>query len=137
VSERDDRNHGIIEEFRANAGVVGGFFAGKPILLLHHKGAKSVTERVNPLMYNTENGRLVIFASMGGAPKSPDWYHNLVANPQAEIEVGTERYAVVATVLTGEDRERIWKRHKVEYPQFADYEAKTERVIPVIALARV
>jgi deazaflavin-dependent oxidoreductase (nitroreductase family) len=134
VSERDDRNHGIIEEFRANAGVVGGFFAGKPILLLHHKGAKSGTERVNPLMYN---GRLVIFASMGGAPQSPDWYHNLVANPQAEIEVGTERYAVVATVLTGEDRERIWKRHKVEYPQFADYEAKTERVIPVIALARV
>jgi deazaflavin-dependent oxidoreductase (nitroreductase family) len=130
-------NHGIIEEFRANAGVVGGFFEGKPVLLLHHKGAKTGTERVNPLMYNTENGRVAIFASMGGAPKNPDWYHNLVANPGAEVEVGTERYAVVATEVTGEERTRIWDRQKAEYPQFAEYEAKTERTIPVIVLDRV
>jgi deazaflavin-dependent oxidoreductase (nitroreductase family) len=136
VSEANDRNQGIIDEFHANAGVVGGFFEGKPILLLHNTGAKSGVERVNPLMYNTDGDRLVIFASKGGAPGHPDWYFNLVANPSAEVEVGTERFPVKATVLTDDERARLWERQKADHPQFADYEAKTDRQIPVIILER-
>jgi deazaflavin-dependent oxidoreductase (nitroreductase family) len=136
VTDATDPNTAIIEEFRANAGVVGGFFEGKPVLLLHHKGAKSGVERVNPLMYNTEGGQLVVFASKGGAPSNPDWFHNLVANPRTEVEVGADRYPVVARVVTGEARDRIWARQKQEYPQFAEYEASTDRTIPVVVLDR-
>jgi deazaflavin-dependent oxidoreductase (nitroreductase family) len=129
-------NRGIVEEFRANAGVVGGFFEGKPILLLHHTGAKSGVERVCPLMYNTDAGQLVIFASKGGAPTHPHWYLNLVANPDAMVEVGAEEYPVVASVVTAYERDRLWDRQKTEYPQFAGYEAATKRVIPVLVLDR-
>jgi deazaflavin-dependent oxidoreductase (nitroreductase family) len=131
-----DMNQEIIAEFRANDGVVGGYFEGKPVLLLHHTGAKSGTERVNPLMYNTDGDKIVIFASMGGAPKNPDWYHNLKANPDAEIEIGTDRYPVRATEVEGDERDRLWEKQKAEWDQFAGYEAATTRTIPVITLTR-
>ncbi|MGE0795396.1 MAG: nitroreductase family deazaflavin-dependent oxidoreductase [Acidimicrobiia bacterium] len=136
MSEREDRNQRIIDEFRANGGVVGGPFEGMTILLLHHEGARTGTKRVNPLAYREEDGRLFVFASMGGAPTNPDWYHNLRAHPEVEVEVGTDRFPAVATVLEGDERDRIWAHQKADRPQFADYEARTERVIPVIALDR-
>jgi deazaflavin-dependent oxidoreductase (nitroreductase family) len=133
-----DWNRGIIEEFRANEGRVGGRFQGRPLLLLHHQGAKTSSWRVNPLAYQRlENGNVAVFGSKGGAPRNPDWYHNLVANPQARVEVGTETYDVVARVATGEERERIWERQKRAFPGFADYELKTSRQIPVVILERV
>jgi deazaflavin-dependent oxidoreductase (nitroreductase family) len=134
VSEPVDFNQQIIDDFRANAGVVGGFFEGKPVVLLHHTGAKSGAKRVSPLMYNTDGDRVVIFASKGGAPTNPDWFHNLRANPDTEIEIGTERRAVRAVEITGADRDRLWEKQKAEYPQFAEYEQATTRTIPVIAL---
>jgi deazaflavin-dependent oxidoreductase (nitroreductase family) len=134
VSEPVDFNQQIIDDFRANAGVVGGFFEGKPVVLLHHTGAKSGAERVSPLMYSTDGDRVLIFASKGGAPTNPDWFHNLRANPDTEIEIGTERRAVRAVEVTGADRDRLWEQQKAEYPQFAEYEQATTRTIPVIAL---
>jgi deazaflavin-dependent oxidoreductase (nitroreductase family) len=134
VSEPVDFNQQIIDDFRANAGVVGGFFEGKPVVLLHHTGAKSGAKRVSPLMYTTDGDRVVIFASKGGAPTNPDWFHNLRANPDTEIEIGTERRAVRAVEVTGADRDRLWEKQKAEYPQFAEYEQATTRTIPVIAL---
>jgi deazaflavin-dependent oxidoreductase (nitroreductase family) len=126
----------IIEEFRGNAGVVGGYFEGKPLLLLHSTGAKSGAARIHPLMFSRDGDRLVIFATVGGAPKNPGWYHNLVANPDTVVEVGTETFPVKASVAGPDDRERLWERHKTEYPQFAQVEAKTTRQIPVILLER-
>lgn len=130
-----DWNAGVVEEFRANGGKVGGVFEGAPLLLLHHRGARTGTERVSPLMYLDLGGSWAIFASKGGADHNPDWYHNLVANPTAEIEIGTGKVAVKARVTSGEERETIWERQKRERPQFAGYEAKTSRaVIPVLVL---
>ena len=135
MSERDEWTRKIIEEFRTNDGIVGGPFQGVPILLLHHTGAKSGTERVNPLAYRRDGDNYVIFASKGGAPTNPAWYHNLVANPEALIEVGTDAPAKVrARVAAGEERTRIWELQKKEVPGFAGYEAKTDREIPVIVL---
>ena len=131
-----DFNAPIIEEFRANGGKVGGQFEGAPILLLHHTGAKSGKERVNPMMYQADGDRFAVFASKGGAPTNPDWYHNLVVHPEAAIEVGEETIPVVARVAEGEERERIWERQKREWPGFADYERKTDRQIPVLILER-
>ena len=134
-----DPNQAIIDEFRANEGRVGGFFEGKTLLLLHHKGAKSGAERVNPLAYQPQDdGSLAIFASAGGAPKTPDWYFNLVANPDATVEIGTDSFPVRARVAQGEERERIWERQKHAWPGFAEYEQKTAgiREIPVIVLER-
>ncbi|HYX80290.1 MAG TPA: nitroreductase family deazaflavin-dependent oxidoreductase [Actinomycetota bacterium] len=134
----NDWNLQIIEEFRANEGRVGGRFQGRPLLLLHHQGARSGTWRVNPLAYQRlEGGNVAVFGSKGGAPRNPDWYHNLVANPKARVEVGTEAYDVTARVATGEERERIWERQKREIPTFADYELKTKREIPVVILERI
>lgn len=129
-------NNSIIEEFRANQGQVGGMFAGKPVLLLHHAGAKTGTKRVNPLMYNTVGDDLAIFASKGGAPTNPDWFHNLLAHPDAEVEIGTETVPVRARVAEGEERDTIYRRQAEEFPQFAEYEAKTTRKIPVVILER-
>jgi deazaflavin-dependent oxidoreductase (nitroreductase family) len=132
-----DWNVGVIEEFRANAGKVGGPFEGRPILLLHHRGARTGTERVNPLAYQAVGpGVLAVFASKGGAPTNPDWYHNLLANPRATVEVGTETYQVLARVAAGEERGRIWERQKQDMPGFADYERTTPRKIPVVILER-
>jgi len=129
-----DFNAQIIEEFHSSEGRVGGMFEGMPLLLLHHTGAKSGKSRVNPLAYQADDGRYVIFASKGGAPSNPDWYHNLRANPQAKIEVGTDTIDVVASEASGEERERLFRTQAERVPQFAEYEQKTERVIPVIVL---
>jgi deazaflavin-dependent oxidoreductase (nitroreductase family) len=110
-------------------------FAGMPLLLLHHRGAKTGTERVNPLAYARDGERYVVFASKGGAPVNPDWYRNLMADPDVEIEVGTERVPVHAEEASGEERDRLFAEQKARSPQFAEYEQKTEgRVIPVVLL---
>ena len=129
-------NGPIIEEFRSNEGQVGGFFEGKPVLLLTTKGAKSGRQHVNPAMYLSDGDRWVVFASKGGAPKHPDWYHNLVANPAVTIEVGTETIAGRAEVITGAERDRLYAKQTDLYPQFGEYEKQTTRTIPVIALSR-
>ena len=132
-----DWNKTIIDEFRANSGKVGGQFAGAPLLILHSVGAKSGEARVNPVMYqDLGHGQVAIFASKGGAPTNPDWYHNLVANPRATVEVGTETFDVTARIARGEERQRIWSPWKQRYPGFAGYERKTKREIPVVILER-
>jgi deazaflavin-dependent oxidoreductase (nitroreductase family) len=131
-----DWNRSIIDEFRANGGKVGGNFEGAPLLLLHSHGAKTRKERVNPVMYQAVGNDFAVFATKGGAPTNPDWYHNLVANPKASIEVGTETLDVVARVTHGDERDRIWTIQKDRFPGFADYERQTTRVIPVIVLER-
>jgi deazaflavin-dependent oxidoreductase (nitroreductase family) len=129
-------NDKIIEEFRGNAGKVGGPFDGAPIVLLHTRGARTGQERVNPLVYQPLGETIAVFASKGGADTNPDWFHNLRANPRATVEVGTETYDVHARVAEGEERERIWARQKQDMPGFADYERKTTRQIPVVVLER-
>jgi deazaflavin-dependent oxidoreductase (nitroreductase family) len=132
----DDWNAKIISEFRENAGQVGGNFAGAPLLLLHTTGAKTGEERVNPMMYMAGDHELYVFASFNGASVHPAWYHNLVANPQVELEVGTERYQATAIPVTGPKRDKIYAEQARRYPGFAAYEAKTTRTIPVVALSR-
>lgn len=131
-------NQQIIEEFRANEGRVGGMFEGVTMLLLHHRGAKSGKERVNPLVYFQEEGSdtMYIFASKGGAPDHPDWYHNIVANPDVTLEVGTETFSAVAEVITGPERDRIYAANAAIRPPFAAYQQRANRTIPVIALRR-
>jgi deazaflavin-dependent oxidoreductase (nitroreductase family) len=129
-----DFNAQIIEEFHANEGRVGGMFAGMPLLLLHHTGAKSGKSRINPLAYQSDDGRYVVFASKGGAPANPDWYHNLKAQPNVTIEVGADTIDVLASEATGEERERLYRTQAERIPQFAEYEQRADRVIPVILL---
>lgn len=131
----NDWNATIIEEFRSNDGVVGGPFEGAPVLLLHTKGAKSGKERINPMMYLDYEGRRYIFASYAGAPTHPDWYHNLVANPDVTVEAGTETYEATATAVSLEERDRIYPVQAERFGNFAEYELKTTRRIPVVALA--
>src|SRR6478736_3415612 len=117
MSEASDFNQRIVEEFRSNDGKVGGPFQGLPLVLLHHTGAKSGVERVNPLAYQRiSDNSVAVFASKGGAPTNPDWYHNLVANPSASIEIGAERYDVTARVATGDERRTIWDAQKKAFP---------------------
>lgn len=133
----NDWNQQIISEFHANGGKVGGPFANSTLLLLHHKGAKSGQIRVNPLVYlQVGPNSYAIFGSKGGAPSNPDWYYNLLANPEATVEIGTETLPVQARVAQGEERDRIWTRQKERAPGFAEYERKTTRQIPVIILER-
>lgn len=128
-------NAAIIEEFRANEGKVGGPFEGAPMVLLHTVGAKSGEPRVTPLVSRPgEGGAVVIFASAAGADHHPAWFHNLVAAPEVEIEIGTERRPVTARVAEGDERSVIWEAQKADAPGFAEYEAKTDRVIPVVLL---
>ncbi len=129
-----DWNAQIIEEFRANAGKVGGPFEGGTLLILHSTGAKSGKERVNPLMYQKVDDGYAIFASKAGAPTNPDWYHNLKANPEAWIEVGTDRVDVKAREAEGAERDDIWERQKQAWAGFAEYERKAGRTIPVVIL---
>jgi deazaflavin-dependent oxidoreductase (nitroreductase family) len=129
-----DFNAKIIEEFHTNEGRVGGMFEGVPLLLLHHTGAKSGKSRVNPLAYQSDNGRYVIFASKGGAPTNPHWYHNLKSQPNVTIEVGTDTIDVIAGEASGEERERLFRAQVERVPQFDEYEQKTDRVIPVVVL---
>jgi deazaflavin-dependent oxidoreductase (nitroreductase family) len=136
VTEINDWNTKIIEEFRANAGKVGGRFDGVPLLLLHTTGAKSGQPRVNPVAYQADGDKLVVFASYAGLPVNPAWFHNLVAGGPVSVEVGTDRFPVTARVAEGDERERYWARQKRNLPTFADYERKTSRQIPVIVLER-
>ena len=133
-----DWNQQVIEEFRANGGRVGGDFEGFPLLLVHSTGARSGEERVNPVAYQLlGEGRWAVFASKAGAPDNPDWFHNLRANPDASVEVGTDTVEVRARVAEGDERTRIWETQKERYPGFAEYEDKTDRVIPVVILEKV
>jgi deazaflavin-dependent oxidoreductase (nitroreductase family) len=130
-------NQKIIEEFRANAGKVGGPFEGAPVLLLTTTGAKSGNKHTTPMMYQEGDGRLHVFASKAGAPTNPDWYHNLVANPTVTVEVGSDTYDAQATPLAGEERDRVYGEQVVRYPGFGEYQEKTIRIIPVVALIRL
>ncbi len=134
-----DWNSGIVKEFRENAGKVGGPFEGAPMIIIHTKGRKSGKEYENPLVYQPVGDDFAIIASKGGAPTHPDWYRNLMANPEIEVEVGTERHKVRARELQGEEREKVWTKQKELMPGFAEYEQKTQgiREIPVILLERV
>ena len=132
-----DFNRQIIDEFHSNGGKVGGMFQGATLLLLHHRGAKTGTERVNPLRYQAVGDDFAVFASKAGAPTNPDWYYNLRAHPDAELEIGTETVKVRARVAEDEERERIWERQKQQAPNFAEYEKTAGgRKIPVVLLAR-
>lgn len=133
----NDWNEKIIEEFRANEGRVGGPFEGAPMVLVTSTGQKTGKPRTSPLMYLPDGDRVVIFASYGGAPENPQWFNNLVANPEAAAEVGTETFKVRAVVTEGEERDRLFEEQKKRYPQFAEYEKKTDRKIPVVALERI
>ena len=131
-------NDQIIDEFRSNEGRVGGRFDGHPLLLLHHRGAKTGVERVNPLACQLlGTGKWAVFGSKGGADTNPDWFYNLRANPEATIEFGTHTIPVRARVAESDERETIWTKQKQLMPGFADYEKKTSRQIPVIVLERV
>jgi deazaflavin-dependent oxidoreductase (nitroreductase family) len=137
MSSPNDWNASIIKEFRENAGKVGGQFDGAPLLLLTTTGARSGRKFTTPVMYLQDGERMVIFASKGGAPTNPDWYHNIVANPRVDVEVGTESLEADATVVEGAERDDLYARQAQLYPGFAEYEAKTSRKIPVVALTPV
>jgi deazaflavin-dependent oxidoreductase (nitroreductase family) len=130
-------NDRVIEEFRANEGRVGGYFEGAPMVLIHHIGAKSSTERVNPLVYLPDGEDMVIAATKGGSPTNPDWCHNLRAHPRITVEVGTETFPVEAVEASGADRDDLWRRLVELRPGFASYETKTSRVFPMFRLRRV
>ena len=129
-------NKKVIDEFRANEGKVGGPFQGAPVLLLHTTGAKTGLERDNQLMYLSDGDRILVFGSKGGFPTHPDWYFNLKANPNASVEVGTDRYDVQAEEVKGEERDRLYAKQAGLYPPFGEYQAKAGRTIPVVALKR-
>jgi deazaflavin-dependent oxidoreductase (nitroreductase family) len=137
MTDMSNFNQTIIDEFRANGGQVGGGFAGAPMVIITTKGAKSGQRRVNPLVSQPqEDGTLYIFGSKGGAPSNPDWYYNIKANPEIEVEYGDDKFTAVANEITGEQRDEIFDRQKELMPGFADYEKATSRVIPVVALTR-
>jgi deazaflavin-dependent oxidoreductase (nitroreductase family) len=131
---RTEYNAKIIGEFRANEGHVGGTWQETPLLLLHHTGTKSGVSRVNPVAYLPDDRGYLIWAANGGAPRNPDWYHNLKAHPNTRIEVGTEVIDVAAEVATGAERKRLFTRAAERYPQLADLARKTNRVIPMLIL---
>ena len=137
MSEVNEWNKKVIEEFRANEGRVGGNFEGKTLLLLHTKGAKSQQERINPVACVRDGERLVVIASKNGAPTHPDWYYNIVANPLVTVEVGTEKFEAHAAVSEEPERTRLYNKMVEVMPGFGDYLLKTTRVIPVIVLTPV
>ncbi|MFI6306435.1 nitroreductase family deazaflavin-dependent oxidoreductase [Amycolatopsis thailandensis] len=132
----DEINRNVIAEFRETGGKAGGMFEGMPLVLVHHTGAKSGKERIAPLVPLLEGDRIYIFASKGGADDNPAWFHNLVAHPDTKVELGTETFPVRARVLTGSEREDVYARQSAVMPQFAEYQSKTSRVIPVFELER-
>lgn len=135
-TDYNDFNRKLIEEFRAKGGKVSGMFAGAPLLLLTTTGARSGQPRVAPLVYSTDNGRLVVIASKGGAPTHPDWFHNLRANPEVTVEVGTESFPARATIPEGAERQRLFDQMAAQMPGFAEYQRNTTRRLPVIVLER-
>jgi len=130
----NDFNARVIDEFRANGGKVGGPFEGAPLLLLHSTGAKSGEARLHPVMYLDDGDRYVIFASKAGADTHPAWYHNLKANPEASIEVGSDTVEVRAVEAVGDERDELFDRVASEFSQFGEYAEKTSRTIPVMLL---
>ncbi len=137
MADMNEFNRKIIDEFHANAGKVGGPFAGAPMILITHKGAKSGRTFTTPLVYSRDGDRVVIVASKAGAPTNPDWYHNLVANPAVTVEIGTEKFQARARVTSGQERERLFNAQAKMMPQFNEYKQKTTRQIPVVVLERV
>ncbi len=137
MTDMVDFNQRIIKEFRANGGKVGGMFEGASMLILHTTGAKTGRELVTPLVHHQEGDELHIYASAGGADHHPAWYHNLVANPDVTVEVGTETLPMRARVTTGGERDRLFAEQVERAPGFGAYQRKTTRVIPVIVLERV
>jgi deazaflavin-dependent oxidoreductase (nitroreductase family) len=138
MSAMDEFNQPIIDEFRANEGKVAAF-GSIPIVLLTTTGAKSGKKRLNPLAALVEeDGTVYVFASKAGAPTDPDWYRNLVAHPDVEVEIGTNQYTAKASAVDGAKRDEIYERQKAVAPQFSEYEEKTNgiRTIPVVALTR-
>ena len=133
----NDFNRSLIDEFRANEGKVKGHFEGAPLMLLTTTGAKTGREHTTPVVYKRDGDRLLVFGSKAGAPTHPAWYHNLVANPKVTVELPGERYEALAVEVEGAERDRLFDEQKAAMPGFADYEQKTTRKIPVIALQRV
>ena len=134
MTDYNEFNAGIIDEFRSNEGKVGGMFEGAPLIILHTTGARSGVERLAPLMYLPYEDRMFVFASKNGAHSHPDWYHNLKVNPSVTVEVGSDTSGKTAVELDPDERDRIYAAQASLYPQFAKYEAGTDRVIPVIEL---
>jgi deazaflavin-dependent oxidoreductase (nitroreductase family) len=130
----EDFNTQTIAEFRANGGKVGGPFEGAPLLLIHSVGARSGEEHINPVMYLPDGERYVVFASKGGAPTNPAWYHNLKVHPEVTVEVGSEKVEVTAREAQGSEHDELYSRQAAAYPQFAEYQTKTTRIIPVVVL---
>lgn len=136
MSDRNEWNTKVIQEFRNNEGKVGGPWKGMILLLLHTIGARSGKERINPVATMQDGSDYIIIASRGGAPRNPDWYYNLVANPKVTVEVGTEKFTALAHVVQEPERSQLYARMAEKYPGFAEYAQKTERIIPVIRLRR-
>jgi len=137
MSDVSDWNQKIIDEFRANGGVVGGRFEGRTLLLLHTIGAKSGKERINPVAYTRDGENYVIVASKGGAPDNPDWYYNLRAYPRLTVEVGTETFQVDARAAKEPERSRLFNKMVESFPGFDNYRRRTDRVLPVIVMTPV
>lgn len=133
----NEMNIKVIEDFRSSGGKAGGRFEGRPLLLLTTTGAKSGKQRINPLMYLQDGDRCVVFASKGGGPTNPDWYHNIVANPTVTLEVGSEKFEAKATIASGEERDALFARQVAAEPIFGEYEQKAPRQIPVVVFSRV
>jgi deazaflavin-dependent oxidoreductase (nitroreductase family) len=131
-----DYNDKIIEEFRANDGRLGGSWEGRDLLLLTTTGRKSGRKHTSPMVYVHDGDRLLVFASKGGAPSHPDWYFNLVADPNVGVEVGAEQFEATATPLPGEERDRAFAEQAAKVPAFQEYQDRTTRKIPVVALTR-
>ena len=135
MTDRNDYNRQLIEEFRANRSKFAGP-GSRPLLLLTTTGAKSGKRHTTPLMYVRDGDRLIIIASNAGAPQHPDWYYNLLAHPEVTVEFGTQTYDTTANVVQGAERQQLWDRIVAQYPFFADHQAKITREIPLIALSR-
>jgi deazaflavin-dependent oxidoreductase (nitroreductase family) len=136
LGKTKNRNLAVIEDFRANNGQVGGFFRDKSLLLLHTTGAKSGKKHIIPLIYLQDGDRFVIIASKGGAQSNPDWYYNLVTNPKVKVELGKEEFVANAVVVQEPERSLLFNRMTERYPFYAEYQRKTDRIIPVIILSR-
>src|SRR5580704_5383239 len=130
-------NKKVIDEFRSSGGKVAGQFAGAPMIIITHKGAKSGKNYTTPLVYTKDGDRCVIIASYAGAPKNPSWYHNLIAHPEVEVEIGAEKFKAKAKEVKGAERDRLFAEQAKLMPQFNDYAKKTARTIPVFTLERV
>jgi deazaflavin-dependent oxidoreductase (nitroreductase family) len=134
VTDFNEFNRNVIDEFRGNEGKVSGPFAGAPMILVNHTGAKSGKPYTSPLVYTRDGDNYVVIASKGGAPEHPQWFRNLVANPEVTVEVGTETIPVRARVAEGEERARLYRAQADLMPNFDEYATKTSREIPVVVL---